>query len=235
MSSLLDVLKKVVTPKNVNCIPSDVTLDRDNFCFNRCKELRYGFMEFALVFNNMGCVEWLISNFISYIDFERIMLPDNTVCFVYDRTSYNGPFSSLLEWCAKNALFLIPLFLKAGVRVGNEKKVFDYIATRETFGVSIRGILEPILQLGYGTKGPMPKHKWSHGVYELVYDYRCRRRVCKKVVIQLLGLLRFKKTRYFSGLDPRLLKQMVVTPVWETRYSECWNTTENKKIKNIIF
>lgn len=232
MFSLLDFFKKVVTPENVNCIPSDLSIPDspyDSFAarlFKVCKKARYGFMHFALMSYWRESVAWLLCNFSSNIDFENMMLPINITSFVTNIEEYeNTNFAPLLQWCVYHSYAMFHMFLEAGVRVGAEE-VFDYIATFEYFKAN--STLEHMLQKGIGINHNAQRHTETR---ELIQKYKSRRTRCEAVVVRLLGLLRFKRTKYFSGLDPRLLKQMVVTPVWKTRYLECWDTTEVKKLK----
>lgn len=240
MSSLLDVLKKVVTPENVNCIPDDFSASlfsnfltphkiNYNLCklIRFCKEQNYGFIQLAILNFDTGSVEYLLSNFKSFIRFELITLPDNPPGLdIFNLKEFKKTL--LLEWCAEYCNISLVMLLGSGVRVGGIEEAFQILANRKIYTRLTEIALEKMLQMGVGFNDTSPQCYWR--VTELIEKYRGRDR-CKKAVVYLLGLIKFKKTRYFSGLDPRLLKQMVVTSVWETRYSECWDTTEVKKLK----
>jgi hypothetical protein len=232
MSYLLDVLKNVVTHENVNCVPSDFSLDPHGLYLDSniyfVKMHKYGFINLALIFDDIECVDWILSNFSSSICFESITIPESYRN--YDLALLSS--TPLLEWCAKNCSKLLVMFLEAGgARVNGAEKAFNYIAREDFFHVPRQPILERMLQLGIGIKNTLQKYECSKWVHTLVEDYRCRRKSCKTVVVRLIGLIKFKRAYCFPGLDSRLLKQMIVTPVWETRYSECWNNTEVKKLK----
>lgn len=231
MSVLLDILKEVVTPENVNRIP-DYFIEADGFenILYVCKQAGYGFIQLAVFLNSVECVNWLLSNFVSCIDFERITLPERFVLFLNNLDNNfqdeHCCFVPLLVWCAKHSPRMFLMFLQAGIQSGAEK-AFEYVA--KTGSITSLPVLECMLQKGIGINYILPP--LYARTTKLIQKYKSRRDRCKAVVVRLLGLLRFKKTKYFCGLDPRLLKQMVVTPVWETRYSECWDSIEVKKLK----
>lgn len=231
MFSLLDFFKQVVTHENVNCIPSDLSIPGfpDSFAthlFKLCKKARYGFVHFALMLCRPEDTEWILSNFISSIDIENMMLPISVALFTYNTEDYQERnLVPLLLWCAIHSYRMLSVFLESGVRSGAEE-AFDHIVRHG--GVTPPRILEHMLQKGIGIN-----YKTLHYTQTgaLIQKYKSRRTRCEAVVVRLLGLLRFKKTKYFSSLDPRLLKQMVVTPVWKTRYLECWDSIKTKKLK----
>jgi hypothetical protein len=226
MFSLLDFFKQVVTHENVNCIPSDLIAPGfpDSFAahlFKLCKKARYGFMPFALMLCRPEDTEWILSNFISSIDFENTMLPISVALFTNNTEDYQERnFVTLLLWCAYHSYRMLSVFLEYGVRSGAEE-AFDHIVRHGD--VKSNHILERMLLKGIGVNYKA-LHYTQTGA--LIQKYKFRRTCCEGVVVRLLGLLRFKKTKYFSGLDPRLLKQMVVTPVWKTRYLECWDSNK---------
>jgi hypothetical protein len=238
MSSLLDDLKKYVTPENVNCIPSefdpelylgDIHVVHHGFpAF--CIRKNYSFFKSAVMLREIECVDWMISTFIDSINFESITFPNYELNWLERVSKERVSPVSLFEWCAKTSGRMLMLFLKAGIQVSGAEKAFKHVAKTQFYDVPRQPILAHMLQMGIGLDYT-PQYNHSKWIDNLVEEYRGRRKSCKKVVVRLLGFLRFKKTRYFSGLDPRLLKQMVVTPVWETRYQECWDTTETKKLK----
>jgi uncharacterized protein YjgD (DUF1641 family) len=236
MSSLLDVLKKVVTPENVNCIPIDFTQDFfTNEIINEfiyfCKKEKYGFMQLALLSYDIDCINYLLSNFKSCICFDLILLPyaDGGLLLRIPELDEVVVLLPLLQWCAQNSYEILLIFLEAGIRVGGAEEAFKSIIERRLYTDLTEKVLEKMLQMGISLNCT-PSPRCRERAKQLIEKYTRRDR-CKRLVMKLLGFLRFKKTRYFSGLDPRLLKQMVVTPVWKTRYLECWDTTEVKKLK----
>jgi hypothetical protein len=233
-----------VTHENVDCIPSefetelylsDIYVASPFLAF--CNMKNYSFFKSALILREIECVDWMISTFGNSINFKSITIPRDEFVWLEQhniRFSRRGSAITipLLEWCAKTSGRILMLFLKAGVIVGGAEEAFKHVAKTQYYDVPRQPILVHMLRMGIGIKNTLQPYESEKWVRELIEDYRSRRKVCKSVVVRLLGFLRFKKTRYFSGLDPRLLKQMVVTLVWETRYSECWDTTtEVKKLK----
>ena len=233
MFSLVDFFKQVVTPENVNRIPSDLSAPDfpDSFAarlFEVCKKARYGFMHFALMsYYWRESVAWLLCNFSSSIDFENMKLPESITSFVNDLEEYQErKFAPLLQWCVIHSYTMFYMFLEAGVRSGAEEAFKEIVMGG---GGPTHNILEFMLQKGIGINYTLPPLYVQ--TTKLIQKYKSRRTRCDAVVVRLLGLLRFKKTKYFSGLDPRLLKQMVVTPVFQTRYSKCWDSIETKKLE----
>jgi hypothetical protein len=222
---LLDHLKATVTRENVNCVPKDWK-SPDNNVTSVCRARKYGFLQLALFYGSSKNVEWLIDQFGRYIDWEHAVI---------ERFLAEIPILEFMAYCF---IGLIPNCVRAGARRGGVEAFRKIAKDARVYGYGQRivgKILESLLEAGlgdysYNYDGPV----WLN---QLVDKYRWRRNRCKAVVIQMLGLIRFRRDQCFPGLDRRLLKEMVVVQgVWNTRYKgECWDAlpataTKNKRL-----
>jgi hypothetical protein len=214
---LLDHLKATVTRENVNCIPDD--WDRSNFIslfvLSVCHARKYGFLQLAMLRGNFIAVQWVIDQFGGYIDWEHAV-----IARVLSPISNEVP---ILEFMARRFSKVIPNCVRAGARRGGVEAFRKIAKDVRHYGLGktvVVGELESLLHAGIGDYNYNFGPEWLN---QLTSKYRWRRNRCKAVVIQMLGLVRFRRDQCFPGLDRRLLNEMF-RGVWRTRYtSERWD------------
>lgn len=211
----LNRLKESVTSENVNQIPVDwesgVTMIDSTF-LSISLSRGEGFLHLSMRLNNYMATAWILDHF------KKELGDLNSIEFSEWDTSY-----PLLVWCARKWYNLIPLFVKRGVRKGGLEAVDRLAKQCRKYGhsESIMGEeIECLLKHGLGIsawigEGP----RWLD---TMMMKYRWRLNRCKSIVVNLLGIIRFRRP-IFHGMDRRMLRVMIVNPIWESRCTEHWD------------
>lgn len=197
--SIIDNLKRLVTPENVNCIPKDAVFEEieeeylPSFKYHQRQE--NGFIWFVVSCGKEMDIKWLVNHFGKHIQYGDILVD-----------------------YARLKPYVIPILLHAGVPPNGifERWVFFGDPTKERDRKIMKVIIKTpkAVNWEWWNRLSPPRPVW---VANLLNRYKRRRERCR---IAVMALLKAFRTRPL-GIDKFVLRQ-IVDGVWETRYTSVW-------------
>lgn len=212
----LNRLKETVTSENVNRIPVDWRSEIaviDSAFLPICLSKGEGFLHLSAHLDNYMAIEWILDHY------KKELGDLNAI----EMEVLDGDRVPILVWCARKWFDLIPLFVERGVRKGGLEAVDRLSQHCKKFGY-IKAVMgkeiECLLKHGLGISS------WIGGgprwLDTMMMKYRWRFNRCTSIIIKLLGIIRFRRP-IFRGMDRRMLRVMIVNPIWESRCTEIWD------------